>query len=682
MATPVPKRLLVIRIDAYGDIVLFEPVLRILREKWPKTEIAVLIQEHYADLVPLLTPGMRWLTTKCDPYHAGPDADLESLGVLRRQIEEFAPDCVVAACFDKTWLEAAIAAFTPSARQVSLGAYQLDAISRILLSRAIPVSGAEIYRESVPVELDSSEWDKNLRLARHLTGREVGRLRPQLTVPEAAGRKAAAFLRDAALEPVGFAACCRLGTANVSIKAWPAEKFGEIVAWLWEQHGLRTLLLGHDSEKAIVNAVQRAAKSRGANPAVWMGKSGQIATLAALLHQSQFCFGNDTGPLHLAGALNRPVATIFGGGHWPRFRSAAKRAVCVVQPLPCFGCRWECHFGDAPCVKTIPTDTAKNAIGRLLSSVGHGSENILAEASITSAELELIAKSASALKRCRYIHIGGVGGPTELLPRAALERVIEQLQLSEADRAARLAVIHQQGQRAIELDAEVHHWLEETKKYSAHEQQLEATQAELTKQLQISEADRAEVLKQLESSEVARTELSQQLSRLTEENRRHQAQLTEAAAQINELRTELERRRVENESLVEERRAQQSAFAKKKLDLLGQLEKTRGHLAAAEADRTRMSADMAKFVDDVARLEAELARVRTANESLTRELQASRDENRNLASRLDAQSRALEGAVESLEAARTRIRDLQERFSEIDAHPMVRVLKASGLWRW
>jgi ADP-heptose:LPS heptosyltransferase len=110
-----PNRLLIIRTDPYGDIVLFEPVLRILREKWPKTEIAALIRERYADLVRLLTPGIQWLATKCDPYHAEPDADLEPLGVLRRHIVEFAPDCVVAACFDKTWLEAAIAVFTPSA---------------------------------------------------------------------------------------------------------------------------------------------------------------------------------------------------------------------------------------------------------------------------------------------------------------------------------------------------------------------------------------------------------------------------------------------------------------------------------------------------------------------------------------------------------------------------------------
>ena len=316
----------------------------------------------------------------------------------------------------------------------------------------------------------------------------------------------------------GFAACCPAGTANVSIKAWPAEKFGEIVAWLWEQHGLPTLLLGHDSEKDIVSAVQRAAKDRGANSTVWMGKSGRIATLAALLHQSQFCFGNDTGPLHLAGALGRPVATIFGGGHWPRFRPAARRAVCVVQPLPCFGCRWECHFGDAPCVKTISTDTVKSAIGRLLLSVGHGCEDVLAEASMTPAELELIAKSAATLKRSRYIHIDGVGGPTELLPRAALERLIEQLHLSEADRAARL----QDMQRLEQLLAESE---QDRAARLASVQQLEQSLAE-------SERNRA-----------ARLQNMQRLEQLLEESERDRAArlgvIETQGAQIASLQSEV-----------------------------------------------------------------------------------------------------------------------------------------------
>ncbi|HVM59984.1 MAG TPA: methyltransferase domain-containing protein [Verrucomicrobiae bacterium] len=281
---------------------------------------------------------------------------------------------------------------------------------------------------------------------------------------------------------------------------------------------------------------------------------------------------------------------------------------------------------------------------------------------------------------------------------------------SEADRTARLDVIHEQGRRISELEAEVHRWLEEARTYSAQARQLESGRSELTRQLADSEADRAarleviheqgrriseleaEVHRWLEEAkkytvsilqlEAARAGLSEQVSRLAEENRQHQSQLAEAGIQLNAARAELERKRAENESLAREKQAQESAYAREKMDLLGQLETSQRDLAAVKAEGARMSAEIAKYAGILARLETELAGVRSANESLTRELQTSRDENRNLGARLDTQSHALDGALSSLEAARLRIRELQEQFSEMNNHRLVRVLKACGLWRW
>src|ERR1700720_4093041 len=113
MGPQTPKKLLIIRPDAYGDIMLFEPVLRVLRETWAETEIAVLIQERYADLTSLLPTGIRWLTTQCDPYRTGPTTNPPAIDALQREVTKFAPVCVLAACFAKTWLEAVVAAWAP-----------------------------------------------------------------------------------------------------------------------------------------------------------------------------------------------------------------------------------------------------------------------------------------------------------------------------------------------------------------------------------------------------------------------------------------------------------------------------------------------------------------------------------------------------------------------------------------
>ena len=224
MSPHAPKKLLIIRPDAYGDIVLFQPVLQLLRETWSQSEIVVLIQERYADLTPLLPTGIRWLTTKCDPYRTRPSTNPPALDALQHEVTKFAPDCVVAACFDKTWLEAVVAAWAPTARQISLGPYELDMISRILLDKLVSIEWPDIYREIVSVDADSLEWDKNLRLARHLIGGKVAPLRPRLNVPEKALQQARKFLQTAAMKSGAFVACCPAGVSKVSIKAWPAAR--------------------------------------------------------------------------------------------------------------------------------------------------------------------------------------------------------------------------------------------------------------------------------------------------------------------------------------------------------------------------------------------------------------------------------------------------------------------------
>ena len=272
----------------------------------------------------------------------------------------------------------------------------------------------------------------------------------------------------------------------------------------------------------------------------------------------------------------------------------------------------------------------------------------------------------------------------------------EHLSIAEADRAARLMVIHQQGQQTTVLESEVHRWLEESKKLSVQAQQLEAARAELSEQV---------------------SRLTAEDVRLVEENKQLAGNLTEAnqrtVAEINGLQMQLERRRVENESFTQEkakllaqsariqsaltaiererarlvedlerRRTENESLTQEKAELLARLDKIRGDLAAAEADRSRMSAEFARYSGDLARLQAELAALRNSHESLARELQATKDENRRLVARLDVQARALDGAVKSLEAARARSRELQARLSEIEGYPLVRVLKACRLWTW
>ncbi len=620
MMRAAPHRLLLIRPDVYGDLVLFEPVLRILRERWGRTEIAVLIQERYADLTPLLTPGVRWLTTRCDPYRDSPASNPAALEVLGRQVADFAPDCVVACCYDKTWLEAAVATFAPAARQICLGSYDLDLISKIILQKTLSIQWPKIYGEMVAVERDCMDWEKNLQLAGYLLGEEVPRRGPIMTISEATRRQALSILASAGLAPAGFAACCPAGTAKVSIKAWPAERYGQTLAWLEKEHGTRALLLGHESERDILRAVEQVARAAGASPVLWTGSDGQIALLAGLIEQSRLYFGNDTGALHFAGALGRPVAGIFGGGTWPRFKPVAHRAVSVVQPLPCFGCAWECSFGDAPCLRTISPEAVRQALGYALASNEEERKELLVEDGVTAAERALMARVAATVNKARHIEIGGAGGGRELLSRAVLEQLLAQLEFSEADRAARLKVIEQQGTemggllQGAGLPPEPHKALVE----------------------RLSELDeiRTTLLGAIEKS---------------------QAELSWSAAEC-----------ARQAEAINAQAARLSALDRERAELLAGLETVRRDLAASEAGRAR---------------QAELLHNQSVELDQRQQLlQRLQEENISLSNQLAAQTQALEQALDALAAARLRLRELQAALSRIDEHWVMRLLKSSGLW--
>lgn len=537
MTPPIPKRILFVRPDAYGDILLFDPVLRLLKKHWPDTEIGLLVQERYLDIAPLLAPDIRWIGMRCDPYRESISANPHASDALRQSVNHFAPDCVVAACADKTWIEAAVAHYAPGARRVSLGPYRLDPITEIVVRERAGIEGPTAFTEFVELDAAETEWERNLRLAEHLLGKKVPRQAPLAQVPEPEQLEAARFLAQAGIEDNGFVACCPAGTARVTLKAWPTAHYGEVLAWLQKTRNLRPLLLGHVSEAERIEEVGRLARAAGADPIIWMGNDGQFPLLGGLLNRGRLYFGNDTGAMHLAAALGKPLVSIFGGGHWPRFKPAAERAITIVQPLPCFGCGWNCLFGEALCVKTVPVAAAKNALQRVLRSPASGQEVMEIENVLSEAERKIISQTAEASRSSRRWTVVSPDRAPQPLRHADLVRLITQLEFSEADRAARLEVIHRQSREISKLEQDGRQWAD----------QFARTEADRAARLEVSRQQAAEIQTLQEAVRDGAVRAAE-LERLREQVRAAEAEHVSWRHQAQQLREQLAGGRAENES--------------------------------------------------------------------------------------------------------------------------------------
>jgi GT2 family glycosyltransferase len=89
--------------------------------------------------------------------------------------------------------------------------------------------------------------------------------------------------------------------------------------------------------------------------------------MLGLIARSRAYVGNDSGPMHCAGALDVPVVARFGGGHWPRFLPLATRSFTATQKLPCFGCAWQCWLDEPECLTGVEAKTILDGFDWLLS---------------------------------------------------------------------------------------------------------------------------------------------------------------------------------------------------------------------------------------------------------------------------------------------------------------------------
>jgi ADP-heptose:LPS heptosyltransferase len=398
-----PRSALLLRPDTMGDLVLFAPALRRLREGWPGTRLAVVIRGPYLELARLLVPGVIWIPTQIDPFASGPGNAGTELPRLIAAAREFSPELVVAACIRRSWLDTAVAAALPAARRVAFASSEEDPFFAVQARHLAGASKGAAFGETAPAASEGQDWRRNFGLVDYLLGRAVTPVEPSLSVGRDLLDGADGILHKLGLQPGGFAVCAAAGFANVRIKTWPAERYAEVVSWLQRERGIRTLLVGQDDERDPLEALAKSAE--GARAEVWTGGAGDLPLLAAMLSRSAFFFGNDTGAMHLAAAVGRPVVAIFGGGTWPRFQPAAGRAIALLNPLPCFGCGWDCPFGDAPCVGAIGTGEVQRALSDILARAEPWGCEIREARNLPAPVVEFMGRTAALARQRGRAHL-------------------------------------------------------------------------------------------------------------------------------------------------------------------------------------------------------------------------------------------------------------------------------------
>jgi heptosyltransferase-2 len=124
------------------------------------------------------------------------------------------------------------------------------------------------------------------------------------------------------------------GSTNSRAKRWPAERYATLADRFIEETGADVLLVGARDEMEVSREVTSRMRHQ---PVVLTGET-DLAQLTAILSLVDLLVTNDTGPAHIAAALERPVLVIFGPTDPRTTRPFSKSAELIRMPPDCAPC--------------------------------------------------------------------------------------------------------------------------------------------------------------------------------------------------------------------------------------------------------------------------------------------------------------------------------------------------------
>ena len=142
-------------------------------------------------------------------------------------------------------------------------------------------------------------------------------------------------------------------------KRWPAERFAELARRLAAK-GVVVFILGNARDAELGRSIARCSPARDLT-----GKT-DLLDAVDILSAASAAVTNDSGLLHVAAALDVPVAGVYGSTTPAFTPPLSARSLAIGHDLPCRPCfRRECPFGHRACLTNTSADRVLGALDAL-----------------------------------------------------------------------------------------------------------------------------------------------------------------------------------------------------------------------------------------------------------------------------------------------------------------------------
>ncbi len=348
-----PHSVLLIRPDHLGDVLFLTPALRALREALPEARLTLLVGPWGAEVVAgnkdldavalCAFPGFerKIRGNALAPYRLLS----KTAGELRGRF-----DTAVVLRFDHWW-----------------GAWLAAAAG---IPRRIGYAWPETLRfltETLPYRPGRHEVQQNATLLEALAPGVTARLGPTQYAVQAEDRAWAAER----LGQVGRPLVAIHPGAGAAIKQWPLANWATVAQSLIQAKHGSIVLTGGPGERSLTAGVAGGMQS----PALDLAGQTTLGQLAALYERCDLVLGSDSGPLHLAVAVDAATVHLYGPVPASKFGpwGSSMRHLVLTSPFTCAPCdRLDWSIAALPlhgCMAAISPEQVIDAALKLLPRV-------------------------------------------------------------------------------------------------------------------------------------------------------------------------------------------------------------------------------------------------------------------------------------------------------------------------
>jgi lipopolysaccharide heptosyltransferase II len=345
--------LLAVRLDAMGDVLMTGPALRALAESRPGRRVTLLTSPAGAGAASLL-PGLEgtivydapWMKATAPRASARPD-----LAFIERLQRERFDAAVIFTVYSQNPLPAALVCFLA------------DVPLRLGHCRENPYQLlTDWVKETEPEHGVRHEVRRQLDLVATV-GCHTADERLRVIIPEEAAAHVRQTLRFLELDDGRPWAVIHPG-ASAPSRRYPAPLFAHACRELVRDHGVRLLFTGDEAELPLVDEVRELVDA----PSECLAGELTLGELAALLAAAPLLIANNTGPVHLAAAVDCPVVDLYALTN-PQHTPWMVPHRVLSHDVPCRWCyKSVCPEGHHDCLRRVhPAEVVQAALELLRS---------------------------------------------------------------------------------------------------------------------------------------------------------------------------------------------------------------------------------------------------------------------------------------------------------------------------